>query len=381
MNTTTGSTEPAPRKSLDEIAAMMAENTLKMRGQPETPEEAPDDQPDIVSDEVQPEEGSDEQTASEDNRESVDDAAEDVPSDAASDDEEEQAADTVDAGNTDELEPADDFDMEIDDETMFAIDDNTEVSFKDLREVYQADKTAVELVETQRAAAQEALVTRQKAQEDGERARQAAVAVFQHFENIVATPMVSRPDDSLKRSNPEQYIAHLEAYEADQQRIAEQKNDLATVFDDHLKAQKENKEQLKQQEMQLLFHKVPSLVSNDEATRKSANQDILDATLFYGFKPEEVNEATDHRLYQMAYDAQQYRKIMSKSKASGTDNTEEARKTKVRNQTRTLRPRGTTAKSRMTAKAKRVKAAKATAVKTGKVNDVADFIAASKTSK
>ena len=101
----------------------------------------------------------------------------------------------------------------------------------------------------------------------------------------------------------------------------------------------------------------------------------MDAAAHYGFSPNEVNEAIDHRVYQMAYDAQQYRKLMSKS--TKQDTLEELAKEKVKAQTRTLRSRGTSAKNRLSAQAKKVKIVKARAKKTGRVDDVAEFIAQS----
>ena len=82
----------------------------------------------------------------------------------------------------------------------------------------------------------------------------------------------------------------------------------------------------------------------------------------------------------MAYDAQQYRKMMANTqvqigkKAPTPKEKLEAKKNKVR----TLRPQGTSAKTRATAKARRIKTLKNTAQKTGKVDDVANYIAASR---
>jgi len=372
MNTETGSTDNTPaRKSLDEIAAMMAENTMKMRKPAPVPKEVTPDAEEaeaVVQDEVPAGDGA---VAGREEDVNVDDDNE--PEVNATDADDEEGAGTVDAG----ADSGDDgYDLEIDDDTVFALDDETEVSFKELKARYNIDEETKALAETQRSATQEALVTRQKAVEDSEKARRAATAVFEHFQNIIATPQVSKPDESLKTSNPAQYIQHLEYYNQDQARIRDQQADLHQAFDQHLEAEKEIKNNLRAQMINKLTEVLPALKSSDAKVKQAASQDIIQAARHYGFKDEEVNEALDYRLYQMAHDAQQYRKIMEKSGNQAT--TEEEKKTRVKNQTRTLRPRGTTAKNRLTAKAKRVKAVKTKAQSTGRVDDVADFIAAQK---
>jgi len=372
MNTETGSTDNTPaRKSLDEIAAMMAENTMKMRKPAQVPNEVTPDAEEakaVVQDEVPAGDGA---VAGREEDVNVDDDNE--PEVNATDADDEEGAGTVDAG----ADSGDDgYDLEIDDDTVFALDDETEVSFKELKARYNIDEETKTLAETQRSATQEALVTRQKAVEDSEKARRAATAVFEHFQNIIATPQVSKPDESLKTSNPAQYIQHLEYYNQDQARIRDQQADLHKAFDQHLEAEKEIKNNLRAQMINKLTEVLPALKSSDAKVKQAASQDIIQAARHYGFKDEEVNEALDYRLYQMAHDAQQYRKIMEKSGNQAT--TEEEKKTRVKNQTRTLRPRGTTAKNRLTAKAKRVKAVKTKAQSTGRVDDVADFIAAQK---
>lgn len=358
--------EPSKGKSLEDIAALMAENTMKMRGQtPDTPEEdntIPNEVNEVTDDVAEAEESP------------SDEVIEDTSDDAVDDDgpDEEEASDVLE----DEPEVADN-DFEIDDDTLFEVDEDTQVSFKDLRAAYTANKDQAELVETQRTAAQEALAARQSALMEVDDAKKAAMAVFEHFEQLVSTPMISAPDNALKTTNPEQYIRHLEAYNKDQERIAQNKQDLSTVFDEHVKKENELKTNLRQQVITEVQKLVPQLASSDETVRKTAGTDIIEASEYYGFSKEEVNEATDPRLYQMAHDAQQYRKLLAKT-GKTTVHTKENKIQKVKNQTRTLRSKGTTAKTRLTAKARLVKQAKEKAKASGKPADVAAFIAAQK---
>jgi len=383
----TQGSEPKPAKSLDEIAAMMAENSLKMRGNapaPRRPSNTPSEpvageQPDgsTITDDT------DEQPVADDDTNVDTDADDNTSADDLIDDTE-QAEPEPDTAETDEQpdDQPDESELEIDDDTVFQLDDETSVSFADIKKVYTANKDQIELVEKQREATQQALVERQRATEEVNAAKQAAMAVFSHFESLVATPMVSAPNDALKRSDPQRYIQHLDAYNQDQQRIAQNRRDLQEVFNKHVESEKEVQSNLRKQVVERIPELVPQLKSPDENVRREASQDILDAVSAYGFSEAEVNSATDPRLYQMAYEAQQYRKIKAATQSGKTPSTDKKEKaTKVSNQTRTLRPRGTTAKQRLSAKAQRVKSVKAKATKSGSVDDVADYIAAKRSTK
>lgn len=269
----------------------------------------------------------------------------------------------------------DDGTFEIEDDTLIAFEDDEDnpVSLADLKKVYRADKDKLQLTEAQQQATQQALIERAKAQEDSQKARQAIEAVFSHFDRVISQPLFAAPDQSLKTTDPARYIAQVEAYQQDQQRIADTKQQLLEAFGAHAQQQETLIKNRKAHEIAVLADKLPAL--KDPLKRKQASQDILDAATHYGFSSDEVNNAIDHRVYQMAYDAQQYRKIMSQSTKSAETLMETA-KTKVQSQTRTLRSRGTNANTRLSAKAKQLKVLKAKASKSGDPKDVADFIAA-----
>lgn len=366
--------EAAPRKSLDEIAAMMAENSMKMRSIPEPqPNEVTDvdeDRQDTptnapVSDEAEGHNQGDQydEPAVADDDSSAGDVSEDQSSDD-SDDAAQNADDNVDDGV-----------FTVEDDTVFQLDDETEVSFADLKKVYHAEKETAALLQKQEEAAQEALAERRRASEEVDSARRAAVAVFQHMEQLVATPMFDRPPESLKSSDPQKYIRLLDAFTQDQQRIVENRKALEQVFEQQLTEEKKVKESLKKQVIEQLPKLVPALASDDPEVRGTASRDILSSAKHYGFSDEEINEAVDPRLYQMAYDAEQYRRIMSGSKAKPAPTSEKEKQKTVQRQARTLRSGSSTAKSRQTAKARVIKQAKAAAKKSGKVDDVANLIA------
>ena len=369
-------------KSMQDIADMLAANTMKMRRQTtpnegNTPEGAPVDETDDAgeTDALDLDTGVGDSDESDDaSGTALDDSAGTGDDDDAGE-EEENARESDDDDNDDALDDqdADQATFEIDDDDLLELDDGTQVSIAALKEVFKADETIAQAVEQQKEATNEALTMRARAQEDTAKAQGAINAMFKHVVDVVAVPLVPPPNEADKQNNPQQYIRHLDAYQQDQQRIQQAQQDLAGAVEAYSQQQTEFVEARKKEEMNVLISKIPALQS--AKTRPQASQDILDAASFYGFSPDEVNNAIDHRIYQLAYDAQQYRKLMKATGKDEVDLTLEKAKTKVR-QTRTLRSRGTTAKTRVSGQAKRVLKAKTRAQSTGKAKDVAAFLAA-----
>ena len=360
-------------KSMQDIADMLAANTMAMRGQPTpTPNEEvdneADDESEIDATDLDPGDGGADET-DDDGGTPLDDGAGTGDDDDTGGEEEDSGEDTDDADD-DALDPEP---FEIDDDDLLELDDGTQVSIAALKEVFKSDETIAKAVEQQKEATNEALTMRARAQEDAAKAQGAINAMFKHVVDVITVPLIAPPNEADKQNNPQQYIRHLDAYQQDQQRIQQAQQDLAGAVEAYSQEQAALMETRKKEEMNVLVSKIPALQS--EKTRPQASQDIIDAAGFYGFSPEEVNNAIDHRIYQMAYDAQQYRKLMKSTGKEEIDLTMEKAKTKVR-QTRTLRSKGTTAKSRVSGQAKRVLKAKTRAQSTGKAADVAAYLAA-----
>ncbi|NKB39445.1 MAG: hypothetical protein GKR86_00035 [Ilumatobacter sp.] len=387
-------------KSLQDIAAMMASNTMKMRGleEPASPNEVIADEDDNDKGEAAP------KYKPRSNRRTDEEHAEDLEGGDALDDSDgvggdddqsgggEGDADDAggageeadDAGNEegDGVADADASDagefFELDDDDMIDLGDGTEMSFGDLKNIHNADQFTVEQLQQQETATNEALNMRTSAENEMAQARGVINAMMKHVLDIVAQPMVRKPDEALKTTNADRYIQHLDAYQADQQRIAQTNELLTGAVKEYTEHENQQREVRKQSEMSVLVSKIPAMQS--EQSRGQASQDILDAAAFYGYSPEEVNDAIDHRVYRMAYDAQQYRKLVKGQSSETIDLSKEAANKKVR-RTRTLRSRGTTAKTRLSTQAKTVDKAKQKAAKSGSAKDVAAFLAAKKTGK
>lgn len=349
-------------KSLDEIAALMAANRRAMAG-------------DTDEDQTATQLGDDD-----DDADSAEQPDEDVGAevrddqDAGADDADDEDQDDDEAGaDEDEGEADDEPDFELDDDTLVEIEGLDEpVSFKQLKDVYQADKTLPERLQAIEATYTEVAQTRSKTLEEGQKVADAMQAVIKAVDSVIAQPLVSEPDARLRTSNPEKYWQHYDAYQQDQQRIKDSRQAVLDALDAHSNHMKEYHENSKQHAMAVLAQKIPAL--KDEGTRTEASKDILDAAEFYGFSKDEVNAAADARIFAMAYDAQQYRKL--KQAGSKKEDTVTKIKKKVGQQPKVLRSKNTSAKDVASTAQKRIKVLQSRAAKSGKPEDVAAFMSA-----
>jgi hypothetical protein len=381
-------------RTLDDIAALMASNREKMQAdghypslnkkpsqtrtqtqsqpQPNEVGDTDEDQLDDRQEDQQDDDGADDfdgdtDATAGDREEGGDDAAAD--SDQAADDaedSEEQSEAGADAQQAEEFS--------IDDDDLIEIEGLDEpISFKDLKEAYTADKSTVAHVQETRKAMEEAVAVRRAAVEDSQKVHTAMKDLVDGIDQIMSMPLVEMPSASLKASNPAQYIAQMDAYQADQQRIQQSRSTVLNALDAHRKQAEETHKRLKTQEFNRLMATLPVLKSEDALVRKQAGSDILAAAKHYGFTEQDIDSAADHRLFLMAYDAAQYRKLTGKS----TEEKEEDRAKIVRRITskpKVLRSRGS--KPRTLAAEKQVKTIKNKASKTGKPEDVAAFMRA-----
>ncbi len=367
--------EQVVAKSLDDIASMMAANTMALReakGQPaELPNQGRADEPVTeVADET-----ADESVVDAGATGDAGDEGTEQPVEAGGDDEQDapEVVDDEAAETEDALEGAAENEFQINDDDLMELDEETQVSVAELKAAYLADKTiATRLAESQDNVVQ-TRVQHQKAIQDAEKINLAAATWMEKVVEMAAVQYVSMPDESLKTSNPGAYIEHLDAFHADQARIASSKKSLMDAAEATAAAQKEALESRRQIAVAEVQQQIPAM--QNELTRKQASQEIYQSAEYYGFKAEDVNAAADSRLYRMAYDAMQYRKLMDNT-ARPVEERKEELTTKVQKQPRTLRSRGTTAKNRLSAKAKEQRVLKTAAKKSGSVEDVAALLAA-----
>lgn len=357
-------------KSLSDIAALMEANRKQMRGE-ET--QLGDDDTDIDDAELVDEEELDEDDEAE---EETQEEEEDDEGGVGPDDDDDEA-DEDDAESDEQDEDEDDeqgeLELEIDEDTLVELEGEEEpVSLKQLKEVYQADKTIADKIKQTEATYLEATQERAKALEDGNKAKEALTNLVKAVDQIIAQPLIQKPNEAIKSTDPARYWQQYEAFQQDQQRIQQSRQAVLNALNAHTQQVEEVRKNFKLREMAVLAQKLPAL--RDEKTKAQASRDILEAAAAYGFTPEEVEAAGDHRIFQMAYDAQQYRKLKSLGKEEKEERTTKI-KQKISQQPKVLRSKGTSAKSRASAAEKRVKVLKARATKTGRPDDVAAFMA------
>lgn len=367
-------------KTMDEIATMMADAATANRAAaaanvtlPKKVIEEVKDVPETELDDDSVSAGTDDKLRNEDAGASDEtghnpDSAEPAEElDSGSDDVELQAEqdEVTQVGNDPE-------EFEISDDDLVEIGDKT-VSLGDLKKMYGADETILTNIQAAETNQRDTSIAYAKAQEDSEKTQVAMNAMMKHVTTIISQPLVGVPNEALKTTDAALYIQQLDMYNNDQARIRHAEATLMQALTAHADNEKELVNHRKKHELHLLAESIPAL--KDPEKRKVASQDILDAGAHYGFSPDEINDTIDHRVYRMAHDAQQYRKLMARSGENIIDIVETA-KTKVKKQTRTLRSRSTTATNRLSAKVKQQKVLRTKAQKSGKPKDVAAFMAA-----
>jgi len=227
-------------------------------------------------------------------------------------------------------------------------------------------------------ARKEAITKRDQTLQEANQIREAAVKVLQTLDQQLHTPLVNAPNESLRQTNPALYLKQLEAYTQDQERIKESKSTLEKAFKDQGQAYQQLTEKQKKETAQIITDSIPAMANPD--TRKAATADIQNSAQRYGYSQEEVASLQDPRIYLMAYDAEQYHKMVSGTGKVTTKDADDnaAKPAKPKKVLRAGRTKPRSAKARANDK---IAEAKKAAAKTGKVDDVANFLVARATNR
>lgn len=315
----------------------------------------------------------------------------DIPLDEGNDVEGEEVlaaeADDAEEDQADEGEPLEEGDE--DDEEEEAGDDDADdylqINDDDLIEVKIDGETVLRSIADAKKALsgegaidkrlKEATEARKKAQADHTMlleqfslAHRNLMNTVQGMEEIVFKPTVKKPDPALRQSNPNQYLAQVDAYNADQERVEAGRQAIRTLIAEQQQALTQDIEKYRQQQSQMLLETIPSL--GDKEVAPKLLQDMSKVAIdVYGYSPEEVTQASDHRLYRMIYDLTQFHNARTASgrKANTVKNLDgqEAKRP------RKLRSGATSLKAKARKQADARKQATEVARKTGKVKDVA----------
>lgn len=294
------------------------------------------------------------------------------------DDEEAEAEDAeAESGDLEDDESEDD-DIEEDDDEIEYLDiqdtdlitvmvdgEEQEVSIGDLKRAHSGEgaieKRLQEATETRKAAHAEQVQALEKLAADERLLTEALDGLDDNLFKAVIPP----PNEQLRRTNPDQFLRHQDAYNADQARIAEAKKAIENKRAELEKARAERLNEFAQKAAPIIAQEIPEL-ANPKTAEATYNK-LAETAMSYGYTQEEIGAALDPRMFMLVRDAMKYRDIMARTKETNVTDISEQREKKVRR----LRSGNTSAKTRVKQADQKRKAAVARAKKTGKVDDVA----------
>ena len=197
---------------------------------------------------------------------------------------------------------------------------------------------------------------------------QMLVTALTSLDASVFVGVIPAPNESLKTSNPAQYLRHKEAYDADQLRIANAKNAINTKIAE-LDAQRNARlQEYGKEAAATIAAIIPELVDPQKSQPMLAK--LTETAKLYGYTDQEIASALDPRMFHLVRDAMLYRALKdpkSKEVRNVKDLTSQSGKPIVRK----LRSGNTKATSFVKAQAKQQAAAINKARETGSINDVA----------
>lgn len=186
------------------------------------------------------------------------------------------------------------------------------------------------------------------------------------LDDSVFKPVIPAPTDQLRARDPEQYLRHKEAYDADQQRIAEAKKAVEDRVSEIKKQREGRLAEYAQQAGQVILQEIPEL--RNEQTAPAMLQKLAETAKVYGYTDQEIQSALDPRMFLLVRDAMKYRTMMDKTRETPDPRNLEGQKAK---KVRRIRSGNTQAKTRARTTDKKRKEVVAKAKRSGKPADVA----------
>lgn len=291
----------------------------------------------------------------------VDDTQEEVVDEEdLSDEDQEGDGEAEKDDEEDEESPYDDDTTEVE----VVVDGETKsIPLSELKKAYSLHGATESRLREATEARKEANQLKLEANKYAEEMQQSLVQVVNGLGQHLFAEFVARPDESLRKSNPTRYLEHLEAYQQDQQRIAEQREAFGNLFKQEGEKLAKAKQEHAKQEVELLRTALPELLDKEKGPKVA--EKLVEAGKYYGFSEEEIKSMADHRVYLMAHDAQKYRELVANGGKMPKDVEERVRQTRPAK------------KSRSMASAKRQKQldkVKHAAAQSGRPEDVAKYL-------
>jgi len=297
------------------------------------------------------------------------DVDEDTELDAEPGDEEPPVDDNDEESDIALKTPEEDDYIDVTDDDLIQVKIDGKIVYKTVKEAKDAlslegaaQQRLQEATEERKAASAE----RATGMQELEAKRTELVNTVLQLETMLFQPMVPLPDEALRASDPSKYLLMESEYRRDQDRIQVSKSKLAeNIREQHRQAQ-ENIATYRNQQAVELSEKLPVL--KDPVKGKEALESINMAAQHYGFTPNEIGLAADHRIFLMAHDAALYR--ASQEQKSVVNPKEVAEAALEKRPIRRLRSGVTQRKAKAVQKARVSKDAMTKARRTGKVDDI-----------
>lgn len=294
--------------------------------------------------------------------------AEEVTLDEGNDDED----DAGEAGDDDAELGADEFDIRDDDILEVKIDgEYQQRSIADAKKALSGegaiDKRLKDATEERKAAQAERSVQVEKFSQDN----QTLIDTMSQIHGVVFKPQVAKPNPQLRQSNPQAYLQQEDAYKADQLRVSEGTQQLQQLVQQRQEAQQASMNAYRSQEAAALMKALPALA--DPETAKVLLPKMAQFAMDnYGYTTEEIQNASDHRMYKMMHDLMKMNDARDplKRKASTVKNLEGQEKKRPR----MLRSGGGARKTAARAQTEQAARTAKVARQTGKVTDVAQTL-------
>ena len=250
--------------------------------------------------------------------------------------------------------------------TLWVDDQEVEVSIGELKKTYSGEgaieKRLQEATETRKQAHADATMLMERLAQD-----QAALeTALDGLDDNLYQAVIPPPPAELKKSNPERYLQHKEAYDQDQERIAKAKQALEKALNDTKQQREERRQEYAKQAGQILVQEIPELGDPEKANPMF--QRMAQTAKVYGYTDQEIQNALDPRMFMLVRDAMRYRELTDKTK--GRD-PEVAKQQQQQKKVRRLRSGNTQAKTRARQMDKQQREIRERAKKSGKVQDVA----------
>jgi hypothetical protein len=295
-----------------------------------------------------------------------------TPEDDLEDDDEAQGEDDeVDEEEESEDDPQDDGYLAVDDDDLIEVKIDGETVLRSIADAKKAlsGEGAIE------KRLKEATEARKQAQADHTQlleqfsiAHRNLTNALSGLEDVVFQPAVAKPDPALKQQDPQKYLIQLDDYQADQERVSQGKDAIRQLIKQNQDALQKDIEDYRKQQSQQLVKKLPVISDKEKAPKVlKGMQDV--AVNVYGFSPDELKVASDHRMYLMMYDLMKYHE--ARGKVTRKTETVKNLDGQASKRPRTLRSGATKIKSQTRRKAEQQKKVTEQARKTGKVKDVA----------